>query len=322
MARDIEILFRHWVRFALLLVVLPLPVSVATLVYFRTVQATTNIWVESPAFYGSTPSTVPGWNQYLTPAQNETDQLNQYLQTTSFLRAVNDEMARSGVATSAERNKLIGAVPKGMHVIANGSHVVTINFSCSHATSCTAVLSATIQVFQNNLANSLKAQQQLSTSFLQSQLASAQQSADASEAALEKYLSDHPGVLVASSGQQVAYPELNRLVTKAQSDRDQVNQLQGQLAQAQFTFAYADTFIKTSTKVVDAPQIVSGGLMGDGSSLKRAAVVWLAAAGVAAAYLVLLVWIDQTARDTKELVSRLSVPVLATVPRLAAKEKF
>jgi hypothetical protein len=43
---------------------------------------------------------------------------------------------------------------------------------------------------------------------------------------------------------------------------------------------------------------------------------------VAAAYLVLLVWIDQTDRDTKELVSRLSVPVLATVPRLAAKEKF
>jgi capsular polysaccharide biosynthesis protein len=50
--------------------------------------------------------------------------------------------------------------------------------------------------------------------------------------------------------------------------------------------------------------------------------VWLAAAGIAAAYLVILVWIDQTARDSKELINRLSLPVLATVPRLAAKEKF
>jgi capsular polysaccharide biosynthesis protein len=322
MARYIEILFRHWVRFALLLVVLPLPVSVATLVYFRTLQATTNIWVESPAYYGSSSSTVPGWNQYLTPAQNETDQLNQYLQTNSFLSAVNDEMAASGLASASERNMLIGRVGKNLHVVPTGSHVVTVNFSCSHASSCTAVLSATIKVFQNNLADSLKAQQQLSTSFLKSQLGVSQQSADASEAALDKYLAEHPGILVQFNGQQAAYPELNRLVTRAQSDRDQVNQLQGQLAQAQFTYAYADTFIKTSTKVVDPPRISSGGLMGDGSSLRRAAIVWLAAAGIAAAYLVILVWIDQTARDSKELINRLSLPVLATVPRLAAKEKF
>jgi hypothetical protein len=35
-----------------------------------------------------------------------------------------------------------------------------------------------------------------------------------------------------------------------------------------------------------------------------------------------MVWIDQTARESKELTSRLSVPVLATVPLLTAKEKF
>jgi capsular polysaccharide biosynthesis protein len=322
MARYIEILFRHWVRFALLLVVLPLPVSAATLVYYRTVQATTNIWVESPAYYSTTSSNVPGWNQYLTPAQNETDQLGQYLQTNSFLTAIGDEVASSGIADPKERTKLVSSIPKNMHVTANGSHVVTIKFSCSHASSCTAVLSATIKVFQTNLADALKAQQQLSTAFLQSQLTTAQQSADTSAAALEKYLGDHPGVLAASNGQPAAYPELNRLLSRAQSDHDQVNLLQGQLAQSQFTFAYADNFIKTSTKVVDAPGISSGGLMGDGSSLRRAAIVWLVAVGIAAAYLVILVWIDQTARDSKELINRLSLPVLATVPRLAAKEKF
>jgi capsular polysaccharide biosynthesis protein len=54
--------------------------------------------------------------------------------------------------------------------------------------------------------------------------------------------------------------------------------------------------------------------------LKKAAVVWLAAIGIAAGYLALLVWMDKSARDSRELVSRLSVPVLATVPLLTAKE--
>jgi hypothetical protein len=182
------------------------------------------------------------------------------------------------------------------------------------------VLSATIVAFQARLTEGLKAQEQLSTSFLQSQLATALQHAADSEQALQKYRAAHPGVLVAAG--QSGYPELDRLAAQAQQDRDQVTQLQSQLGQAEFIFAAADRFIQNSTKVVDAPRITAGGLMGDGSSVKRAAVVWLAALGVAAIYLGLLVWTDKTARDIRELVSRLSVPVLATVPRLAGKEKF
>src|SRR5579864_859482 len=86
MARYVEILFRHWVRFAVILVLMPVPVSIATLLYFRTVQSTTNLWVEEPTYLGADISSnnVAGWNQYLTPSQNETDELAQYLQTDSF----------------------------------------------------------------------------------------------------------------------------------------------------------------------------------------------------------------------------------------------
>jgi capsular polysaccharide biosynthesis protein len=326
LARYVEILFRHWARFAVILFLLPTPVSIATLVYFRTYQAATDIWVESPTYFGSNTNVfaggVSGWNQYLTPAQNETDQLNQYLQTTSFVYAVGDRMAADGMADAKLRNKLITSIAKTMHVTPNGSHLVTITFSCSKAAECTETLTATIAVFQDRLTEALKAQEQLSTSFLESQVTAAQQRRDTSEAALEKYLAEHPAPALGLSSGQTGIPQLDQLVTRAQQDRDQLTALQSQLGQAQYTFAAADQFVATSTKVVDAPGITAGGFLGDGSSLKRAVVVWLAAVGVAAVYLALLVWMDKTARDVRELVGRLSVPVLATVPMLSAKERF
>jgi uncharacterized protein involved in exopolysaccharide biosynthesis len=325
MARYIEILFRYWARFAVILVLLPIPVSIATLVYFRTYQATADLWVQDPTYFGSNTNVgsngVAGWNQYLTPAQNEADELTQYLQTTSFLYAVGDRMAADGLADKKERDKLITSMLRNMHVTPSGSHLVVVTFSCSKASECTETLAATIAVFQDRLTQALKNQQQLSTSFLQGQLTAAQQRSASSEGALEKYLAEHPGVLVPTNG-QTGIAQLDQLITQAQQDRDQVIQLQNELGQAQFTFAAADQFIRTSTHVVDSPTITAGGFLGDGSSLKRAAVVWLAAIGVAAVYLALLVWMDKTARDPRELTGRLSVPVLATIPLLPAKERF
>lgn len=327
MARYIEMLFRHWKRFAVILIVLPLPASMATLVYFRTFTASTSVWVDEPTYFGTNANlagsnNVSGWNQYLTPAQNQKDVLDQYLLTTSFLYSIGDQLVASGVTDQKIRNQLIDSIPKNLHTVANGSHLLTINFSCDHASNCTAVLSATIAVFQGRLVDALKAQQQLSTSFLQSQLDPAQTRSNDSEAALTKYLAAHPGALLnnTSTVQAFADPVLDHLVTQAQQDRDLVIQLQNQLGQAQFTFAAADRFIQSNTKVVDEPRISSGGLIGDGSSLKRAALVWLAAVGVAAVYLVLSVWMDKTARDTKELAGRFSLPVLATVPMLDIRE--
>jgi uncharacterized protein involved in exopolysaccharide biosynthesis len=325
MARYVEILFRHWKRFAVILILLPTPISIATLIYFRTYQAAADIWVDNPTYFGSNTNIVgsggvSGWNQYLTPAQNEADELNQYLQTTSFVYAVGDRMAADGMTNTKERNLLITSIAKNLKVLPSGSHLVTISFSCSKASECTETLSATIAVFEARLTEALKAQEQLSTTFLQGQVAAAQQRANTSEAALERYLAAHPGFLATSANTGI--PQLDQLITQAQQDQTALIAVQGQLGQAQYTFAAADQFIATSTKVVDAPGITAGGFLGDGSSLKRAAVVWLAAIGVGAVYLALLVWMDKTARDTRELVGRLSVPVLATVPLLTAKERF
>src|SRR5260370_7574218 len=120
MARSLEMFFGYWLRFAVILFLLPVPASIATLVYFRTFQATTNLWVQDPTYFGSDvnvigSNSVPGWNQYLTPAQNETDDLNQYLQTTSFLDSVGAELERNGVANPTQRKKLTYSIPNNLH---------------------------------------------------------------------------------------------------------------------------------------------------------------------------------------------------------------
>src|SRR5207237_9585043 len=102
MARYVDILFRHWTRFAVILFLLPTPISIATLIYFRTYQAATDIWVENPTYFDSSTnlvgsSGISGWNQYLTPAQNDAAELNQYLHTTPFLYAVWHRMAPDGM---------------------------------------------------------------------------------------------------------------------------------------------------------------------------------------------------------------------------------
>lgn len=325
MARYIEMLFRNWKRFAVILIVLPLPASMATLLYFRTFTATTNLWVDQPTYFGTNANlagsnNVSGWNQYLTPAQNQKDVLDQYLQTTSFRYAIGDQLVTSGVTDLKVRTQLIDSIPKNLHVVANGSHLLSIDFSCDRASNCTALLSSTIAVFQGRLTDALKAQEQLSTSFLQSQLEPAQTRYASSEAELNKYLAAHPGLTITSNALVPVDPALDRLITQAQQDRAQVILLQNQLDEAQFTFAAADRFIQSNTKVIDQPRTSAGGLIGDGSSLKRAALVWLVAVGVAAVYLVLSVWLDKTARDTKELAGRFSLPVLATVPMLDIRE--
>ncbi|HKC19770.1 MAG TPA: hypothetical protein VKE27_09065, partial [Candidatus Dormibacteraeota bacterium] len=201
------------------------------------------------------------------------------------------------------------------------SHLVSISFSCDQASYCTETLTATIAVFQKHLTQALQDQEQLSESFLQAQVTAAQTKADASATALDKYYAAHPG-LPLSTNANTGVPELDKLINQAQNDQTQLTSLESQLGQAQYTFAAADKFIQTSTKVVDPAAITAGGFLGDRSSLKRAAVVWLAAVGIAAVYLALLVWMDKTARDAKELTGHLSVPVLATVPLLPAKERF
>lgn len=319
MARYVEMLLRYWLRFVILLIIAPLVLGVSTALYFRSYTGSASLWVETPSYFGST-VTPALWNIYLTPAQNQADTLNELLSTDAFLTQIGDRLMESGaVNDKASRNAILTSVPTHFHATADGTHLVRLRFSNQSQAVCTAVLKVTIQLFQERLTAAQIEQADLSTSFLSGQLKAAKARVDASQATLQKYLADHPGLKTATTPPAIQ-SDLDKLVAQVQKDQSDVTQLQSQLDQVTFLGAVAQRLVETNTKLIDQPRISRKGLLGDNSSLKRASLFSLACFAVGVAYLLLLVWVDKTARDAKELDSRLQVPVLATVPRYSLLE--
>src|SRR6202049_278208 len=91
MAKYVEILFRHRLRFLILLVVLPAELALACIFLFPHQTATSSLWVDTPA-YISIPGAASGWNSYLTPAQNNVDALDQLRSTASCFKTLQSSL--------------------------------------------------------------------------------------------------------------------------------------------------------------------------------------------------------------------------------------
>jgi uncharacterized protein involved in exopolysaccharide biosynthesis len=314
MARYVEMLLRYWVRFVILLIIAPMVLGASSALYFRSYTGTASLWVQIPSYLGST-VTPALWNIYLTPAQNQADTLNELLSTDAFVTQIGDRLMETRAITDdTELSAVLRSLSTHFQVTADGAHLVRLTFSNERQATCTAVLKVTIQLFQERLTAAQVEQADLSTTFLSGQLKAAQAKVNASQAALQKYLAEHPG-LKAETTPSAIETDLDKLVAQLQKDQSDVTRLQADIDQVTFIGAAAQRLVETNTKLIDQPRITKAGLLGDSSSLKRAALVSLACFTLGATYLLVLVWADKTARDAKELDSRLKVPVLATVPR-------
>ena len=319
MSRYLEILFRFWIRFVLLLVVMPALVAGAFVVFFPSYKATSALWVDYPTYFGARFTPV-GWNQYLTPAQNESDSLTQLMSTTSFVGTLTDRLAASGTVTDpVERRSVIGSIYTTLRVNATGSHLMVLSVSCDRKAVCVAILNETIALFRDQETKLEQDQADIGISFLSSELTQAQASQKAAEDALSKYLAANPS-LRADPTTAAAYPELARLMADLQTRRANVAELQVSLSQAEYLSSASARLVEIGPRVMDAPHISNDGLLGDGQSLKRALVAAAVCIAIGAAYLVLLTWLDKTARDTRELERRLKVRVITSIDKMRQLE--
>jgi len=318
MAKYVELLFRFRIRFAALLILLPLAIGAATVFFFPTYKATADLWVDNPNYFGT--SFIPiGWNQYLTPAQNQSDTLNQLLSTDAFASGLGDRLASSGgITDQVELRQTVGTVSTRLKVTATGSHLLTLAVTCDRAPVCTQVLVATIDLFREQQSKLQQAQADVGISFLSGQLKEARAALKSSEDALQRYLAEHPGVKT-DPASAATNPELTGLMTDVSQKRATAADIQGNLDTVQRLSSTSARLLEIGPRVIDAPHISKGGLIGDGSSLKRAGLGALVCFAIGLAYLFVMSWMDKTTRDLKELERRLKVPVVATIPVLPAK---
>jgi hypothetical protein len=319
MARYVEIVFRHWLRFLLLLVLMPGVLSGASILLLRTYQASAALWVTTPAYLGSAAEPAD-WNRYLTPAQNQQDSLGQMLETRSFGNALGQRLLDSGVLPNdAAVGQVLGSLSKNLTVQAAGSHLVSITYTCDRPPVCLGVIDGVVAVYHDRLTELQKLQSDLASSFLTSQLKEAQVALDTSETNLRTYLSAHPGTMLI---QAPAIPELDLLVRRVDLDRSEVTHLTEQLGGVHYSSAAAARVVDSIANVIDPPKISRSGIIGGSGARRRAILVVLACWAAVTAYLLLLAWLDRTARDPQEIERRLPVPVLVTIPHFAGMGKF
>jgi len=312
LAKYVDILFRHRVRFLLLFIVLPLELATACVFLFPHESAVMSLWVETPTFF---PTQATGWNQYLTPAQNTQDALNQLTDTSTFAHTLGVDLDASHTfQDQGERDAVLGSLSTDIRITATGSHLVLINYTCPRRPICIDVLNNTLQIYRDWQSQRADDQEKAAREFYQGQLADANAQLTADSAAVNQYLTLHPKESQLELLGDAQYQVLARTVTQ---DQGQITALQGKLDAIDLTSAAAKQIDDTMVRQMDPPRVVGGRL----SALPRKQMIIAGGLGLAVALVVLVVmaWLDRTVRESRELESRLKLPVVSTIPDLATR---
>jgi capsular polysaccharide biosynthesis protein len=314
-ARYLDILFRHWFRFALLLLGLPVAAAAASILVFPSYQASARIWVDTPSYFGSV-SSAQGWNQYLTPSQNESDSLTQMVATDAFVSAVSQQLVADGAIGQADRASVEQQMRSNFLVTSAGSHLVDVQVTCTKRSVCLAILKDTITTHEDWLKRTEQTQAKVAIDFYDGQVKQASDRVSAAEDALNTYLAQHPGDRPsAADPTSVTNPHLANLIQQVQDAQAAQKDLQDKLAGIQLSSAAVNQIDQTTIRVIDPPHLVGGNLLPSGSR-KSAAIVAALAVVPGIVYLVALAWLDRTIRGPKEVEAALGLNVVATIPDL------
>jgi hypothetical protein len=318
MSRYVEILFRHRLRFLILLVILPAELALLCLVMFPHQTAVSSMWVDNPA-YISVPAGATGWNQYMTPAQNTVDAMNQLRGTDFFVTALGRKLdASNSFKDAVERASVLQTVTGDVVVAYSGSHLVTLTYTCQRDALCKNVLTGTEELYHEWLAAKEASQAKVATDFYAGQLTDAKARLISDGKVLDSYVSAHPNLAKATSGPQLpSYDaEYDQLLTNVAIDKGAVASLQQKLDDTTLAHAAIGQLDTTVFRVIDQPRTVSSL-----SALprKQIAIAVITALAVGVGVLMLMAWSDRTTRDLRELENILRLPVV-TVPDLSLQE--
>ena len=312
MAKYVEILFRHRLRFLILLLVLPAELALACVFLFPHQTATSSLWVDTPAYITISPA-ASGWNSFLTPAQNTVDILDQLRSTDSFFRALRSNLdAANTFENISERDSVLATVTTDTLVTATGSHLVVLSYTCPHQPICTNVLTATVQLYHQWLVDQQTAQATVAINFYTGSIAAAQTKLQSDETALTDYVSAHPSVKATDAQLN---PEFGQLISTVDGDKSAVAVLQQKLDDTKLSNAAVGQLDSTVLRVVDPARTVGGRL--NNLPKKQMTIAGIASLALAAAVLLMMVWSDRSTREPKDIEGRVRIPVVATIPDLA-----
>jgi uncharacterized protein involved in exopolysaccharide biosynthesis len=315
-------LFRRWPLYLLLVVALPTLVTLYGQQKLTVFETKALLFINKPSAMTGNASGV--FNQYLSPAQNGANAMNEALQSETFvvsvaqktgLASVYDLSSQAGQdAVTARLQQEVSIRPSG---VGENTLFVYVDDKSPHLAQ--QICAALITQFKVYFAQSQLSLDQQTIAFLQQQLQEAQNVVQQDQARITQYLAAHPSL--APTGSTINDPSLASLQEQYNRDASLVNTLTSRLKTVQFDQAAAESGVSDVFIVQDAPRVPQR------STLSTKKLLVYTGGGLAAALaLVTLIVGAQTLADRRVYSQQdlriiaedleLNIPVIEAVPVL------
>jgi hypothetical protein len=288
-------------------------------------EAWTGIWVDRPTYLSFSQA---GWNNYATPAQNQTNALNEQLRTRSFMMDIARRTQLAPLIGNPKgEDRILTIFNNGLTITPTGEHLLVLHFRADTAKLSYDLLNATVDAFKEGAATDRVNQASLAISFYQSQLQDAQDQVNKLTSTARQYVAANPrlGSLSPQSGQQIdpvlpvtaTDPQLADLMGQLQFQQKEVDRIRGALSQAQFDASAGLEGQELGFQVIDAAQIPAAPTR----ALKKQLIIPIAGLvgglALSAVLMVLLVASDRAVRSEGDLPT--NARILSVMPQLKLK---
>jgi uncharacterized protein involved in exopolysaccharide biosynthesis len=311
MLRVLETFFRHKVLILLPTIVLPIVIGVIAFAAPAPYESAAGVWVERATYL----SYRDEFERWLTPAQSQTNRLNELLRTRSFLV---DVVLRSSladeVASEAGRERMRQLFSEGLAVEPNGEHLIVVRFRAATPELAQDLVNAVVEAFQVKVADDRTGQAQLAISFYQARVVESDEQLAGATAALRRYVGASPSPRPGATQLDSQALELQRRVEYAESEAERARSL---LDQARLEVSASQKGQELGFRVVDPPQLATAPTRQLRRTLMYPVVGTLGGIVLSGLLLLLLVAADRSVRSHLDLEG--SVGVLGVVPRLQAR---
>ncbi len=323
-SRILEAIFRH--PFLVLLPPMLIPLIVGPIALALTppyYESWAGIWVDRPTYLTYN----DGWNQYITPAQNQLGRLDELLRTRAFLVDVAKRTALAPLVGSQRGEQQIQKIiSRGLAANVSGGNLLVIRFRSPNAQLSQQVLSAVIDAFKDKTATDRVDQASIAVSFYQSRLQDAEKSLAKANDAVRSYVAANPRLLSlgADGGATAAArlglpttaidPTLGDLLRQVDLQQQDVERLRTSLETARLDASAALEGQELGFQIVDPPQLPTDLIRSRRKMLIYPAAGLIVGLGISASLVVVLVAGDRSIRSEAELPAGLRV--IGVVPQL------
>jgi uncharacterized protein involved in exopolysaccharide biosynthesis len=318
----LETVFQHKLLLLLPPVLIPLivgPIALVTAPVFY--EAYVGVWVDRPAYLNTNAS---DWNNYLSPAQNQSNRLGELLRTRQFLVDVVGRTSLANVVGNDRGEQRVrDMLASDLGIFPSNNHLLVMRFRAQSPQLAHQMLNAVVDAFKEKSATDRIDQANLASGFYENQLQTAQADLAKASGELRRYVTANPHLTdpegpdsrrVAVAGIDPQLAELQRRVTNAQQALERAT---GSLDQAQLNAAAALEGQELGFQVIDPAKQPTQ----PSRELRKRIIYPLAGLLVGMAFsgavLVLLLATDRTVRNEADLGS--SVRVVGVLPQLKFK---